>query len=133
VYCKNQFWFIPDEVYKKLPPTKKFAGQTKLRNYQEEQVPPGLSWKDFVVVGIHINGVNSKRAELSILHCHIAGRVDAPSGNTVPHIKNEQFLAISFTKDWMRIWTSGCLASEAMKEKGGLFFMCRMGEEMNAR
>lgn len=39
----------------------------------------------------------AKRAQLSILPCHIGGRVDAPSGNIVPHIKNEQFHAISFT------------------------------------
>lgn len=131
MYCK--FWLICDKVYKKLPLPKKFTEQTKLTNYHAERVPPGLSWKDLVIVGIHINGGTSKRAQLSILHCHIAGRVDAPSGNIVPHIKNEQFQAISFTKGWTRIWMSCCLASDAMKEKGGLFFTCTMGEEMKAR
>lgn len=39
-----------------------------------------------------------EKEQLSILHCHITGRLDAPSGNVVPNIKNEQFQAISCTK-----------------------------------
>lgn len=32
------------------------------------------------------------KEQVSVLHCHIAGRLDTPSGNIVPNIKkNEQF------------------------------------------
>lgn len=38
------------------------------------------------------------KEQFSVLHCHITGRLDAPLGNIVPNIKNEQFQAISCTK-----------------------------------
>lgn len=42
------------------------------------------------------------KVQLSILHCHSAEGLDAPSGNIVPNIKNEEFQAISWTKGGMR-------------------------------
>lgn len=53
-------------------------------------MPTGLSCKDLCALRIYTNGGTKRREQISVLYCHTEGRVDAPSGNTVPYIKKKK-------------------------------------------
>lgn len=105
-----------------LPP-KKFPEQTKLTRDEKEQVPAGLSWKDLDVPRIYTNGEPSGRAQISILHCHTVGRVDAPSGNTLPHIRKKvsNFEQLVSPKTEWKFELSVVLQVKLWKRKEGCF------------